>query len=646
MATVSENIRNRKKWADLSTTEQRAAENDGWTENTWDAQYRTSQTYQAENQFFKTLEKFNRSRTPVTESMGAGEIEALSKTIKDIRTGVIDVSKLSDDVLNLLAKEDSLRLEISQTLGASNEVLFDMIGNINQSGKDLSKFNLTAVQVMETLSKMTVEIGRNIQIPKEALNRATLLTKTLKGFDAGKFASAFDTIGYSLGEAFGAVDDMESPLAEIYTTAGDLGVVSEQFLGSVVDNLNKANTFGFDKGVRGLSEMVARGQKLGLEMDKVTGLAEKFFDPESAIEFAANMQMIGGSVGSLTDPFKLMYQATNDMEGLQKSIIDTAAAAATFDKEKGKFVISPDSRRQLKAMAGEMGMSYQELADMAVQSARRAEVFEELEFTGMKETDKELISSMAKISESGKVEIKVPGMDQMMDVSDLTEKELQLLRKEGRTDSDLYAQQLTAQEKSGQSLAAMEAMMRIQLQEEGIGSQQIQSMGLSQRLSNEIPTLSDEDLQNIMNENYAALPTDVISSLEDMVGGGGTGSLVDRLNNLFNINDAIIKGDKVYVPSPDDNIIATKSDVDIVPASMDNVSETNISSLETIITKVTESPNMRGGTATINGRIELISPDGSMSNVNIKRFIELMTAGDAQQFMNKLSLTSNPGGIA
>ena len=84
-------------------------------------------------------------------------------------------------------------------------------------------------------------------------------------------------------------------------------------------------------------------------------MALDFLEPEKAIDFAAQMQVIGGAVGDLTDPFKLMYMATNDLEGLHKAIVDTAEAAVHFDKEKGKFSISPDQRRQLKAQADANG---------------------------------------------------------------------------------------------------------------------------------------------------------------------------------------------------------------------------------------------------------------------------------------------------
>ena len=101
--------------------------------------------------------------------------------------------------------------------------------------------------------------------------------------------------------------------------------------------LKLINTYGFERGVEGLARMVARGQALGLEMSTVTSLADKFFDPEGAIDFAAQMSVIGGAVGALADPFKLMYMATNDLEGLQEAIADTAALPFTSTKRKTSF---------------------------------------------------------------------------------------------------------------------------------------------------------------------------------------------------------------------------------------------------------------------------------------------------------------------
>ena len=358
------------------------------------------------------------TRTPRGRLQPA-ELEKMMTLMKDGVLSTKEMETKMGTILEMVALEDTLRLGISQKLGMSNEQLFQTIDNMNQGGLEMAKFGITADQLYETFEKIGMTIGRNLSIPQETINRATLLEKTFQGLDMAAMSDAFDSVGYSLGDAIGKVDETDNAMSEIIQTGREFGVVMETFLGQMAGELKLINTYGFERGVEGLSRMVARGQALGLEMGKVTSLAENFLDPEGAIDFAAQMQVIGGAVGDLTDPFKLMYMATNDLEGLQEAIVDTAAASATFDKETNKFIISPGSRRQLRDQAKAMGMDYQELADLAVKSARRAAVFSELEFIGdVSDTDKELIASMAQIGEHGRAQVEIPGIEEMVDVAD------------------------------------------------------------------------------------------------------------------------------------------------------------------------------------------------------------------------------------
>ena len=446
--------------------------------------------------FFSFLEEMAKERTPMSD-MSVGDIQNISKMVTDMRRGSLLTAENMGRILDLTAYEDTLRLDISKSIGLSNAQLIDQIELINEAATEGAQYGLRANELLAVFKSITQEIGRNLYISPEVMDRSALLTKTLDGFDASKFADAFDTAGYALDDAIGGVDKADGALTEIIQTGQELGVTMEQFLGDVTANIKLVNTYGFENGVEGLARMVVRSQALGLEMTTVTGMAEKFLDPEGAIDFAAKMQVIGGAVGDLADPFKLMYMATNDLEGLQDAIIDTAAAAVTFDKEKGKFTISPESRRQLRDQAEAMGMSYQELADTAVKSARRASVFAELEFMGdMTETDKELLASMAQIGKDGTAQVKIPGIEEMVDVANVTEDQMELLRKEGMSDTDIYKQQLTVAEKSEQALARIEAAARVQIRLMGGKSTDVDAMTASQIIAKTIdPTKTKIDPQ-------------------------------------------------------------------------------------------------------------------------------------------------------
>ena len=108
-------------------------------------------------------------------------------------------------------------------------------------------------------------------------------------------------------------------------------------------------------------------------------------------------------------------------------------------------------------MAEQMGMSYQELADTAIQSAKRAQVFDQ--FTAdIPEADKELIASMAKIGTGGVAQVKIPSLDKMIDVEDLTPDMIKELSAANMTDTQFYDQQITIAEKTNQYLASMEKL--------------------------------------------------------------------------------------------------------------------------------------------------------------------------------------------
>ena len=629
MASVADNLASKKPWNSLSNAERQAAEDAGYNRASWTAQIGPQQQPQGNSSpppqgtLFQKLDKLAQDRMPKTETT-AGDLEAMANAIKSIRQGTMDVEGNMDAILNMLALEDTLRVDISKTLGMSNEQLMDTVDGLTEAGMSASKFGITVHDLFETFKGMTQEISRNLFIPPEVTERAALLTKTLEGFDAGKFAEGFDTIGFSLDTAMGKVDETNNAMSEILQTGRQFGVVMEKFLANIGDELKLINTYGFERGVEGLARMVARGQALGLEMSTVTSLADKFFDPEGAIDFAAQMSVIGGAVGDLADPFKLMYMATNDLEGLQEAIADTAASAVYFDKEKNKFSISPEQRRQLKAMAEQMGMSYQDLADTAVRSARRAEVFNQIgDFSDMTETDKELLASMAKIGEGGVAQVKIPGIEEMVDVSNVTEEQMELLRKEGMSDSDVYKQQLTVAEKANQYLAAMDAGIRLLVKEEmGFGADKaIRTETLTQKIANEMPSLSQEQLDALSRGDIESVAQDI-----EKAGSEGAKQALEQLKKM-QAQDAIITKEGITTFDKGDILVAAQAgnvklgeDLD---ASIASRTETLNKSIVENTNNTTNTTTMRPLSLKLEGNIDVNNGEARMNGQDFLRLLQM-----------------------
>ena len=615
-----------------------------WINNKWEP-YGTPQPTTQNNQNRTTTQEFKIPETLLEERvpknrLELADLEKMQSVMTDIQTGTIDTQKSMSVILDMLAMEDTIRVDISKSIGMSNQQLFDTIEELNEAGASASRFALTVNELFETFKNITLEVGRKLRISPEVTERAALLTKTLEGFDAADFAAAFDTIGFSLDTAIGKVDDSNNAMSEIITTGQQFGVVMEKFLGNVSSNLKLVNTYGFERGVEGLARMVARGQALGLEMSTVSSLADKFFDPEGAIDFAARMQVIGGAVGDLQDPFKLMYMATNDLEGLQEAIIDTAAAAVTFDEEKGKFVISPEQRRQLKDMAEAMGMSYQDLADTAVKSARRAEVFAEMKFLdNVTEDDKELIAGMAQMGKGGEMQVKIPSIDRMVDVDRLTPEQIEELKAVGMSDSEVYKQQLTVAEKSNQYLATIDTGIRALVRQQGGDTTDMVAASLSQQIGESINLLSEEDLSAIASGDKDAIK-DVLANLPDKATKEAQEQIVKALKNMGMIgqgqtiqaNDFILRPGEAPITFNEDDIILGGTQLlgDTVTDMSNKINTTNTNLTTTNVGGGQTGPIELTGTLTVKG-------EGENATVNVRRLLAQMNSGDLQSLSMMLA---------
>ena len=594
-----------------------------------------TETGEKATSFGKVPEELAQKRTP-KEALSFSDLEKFQTAITGIAAGTSSITDNMGVILDMLALEDTLRVDISKSIGMSNAQLFDTINELNEAGESASRFGITVNDLFNTFKEITLEVGRKLRISPEVTERASLLTKTLEGFDASSFAKGFDDIGFSLDKAIGGVDESNNAMSEILDTGRGFGVVMEKFLGNVTSQLKLVNTYGFDRGVEGLARMVARSQTLGLEMSTVTSLADKFLDPEGAIDFAARMQVIGGAVGDLQDPFKLMYMATNDLEGLQEAIIDTAAAAVTFDEDKGKFVISPEQRRQLKDMAEAMGTSYQDLADTAVKSARRAEAFSEMKFLdNVTESDKELIAGMSQMGEGGEMQVKIPSLDKMVDIDSLTAEQIDELKVVGMTDSQVYAQQLTVAEKTNQYLATIDTGIRKMVREGGGDTEGMLAASLSQQLGESMELLTTEQLNLIGKGDMSGFlanfsdPANTPTGMTDK----SSKAILEGLQRMGLISDTdfILRPGQAPIKFNEGDLILGGTELDggqggDVTNKINNVN----TNMNTTTQAQTRGPIELTGTLTVKG-------EGENATVNVQKLLKQMSSGDLQNLSIMLS---------
>ena len=331
--------------------------------------------------------------------------------------------KLAD--ISLLKFTDNLRKSFTDIKGVINSVAGyntlaantarEVMGSTRVVGNAIQKASAAA-------AKNTLLVGKGVEDNIKlygALNNSMMrltffsdkqiesfqvlgFTANMSAAELGTMATSFDTLGYTTDKTLETMEGMTKQ-------ARSYGLNVSEFMGGVNKNLKLMTSYNFKDGVDGLSNMVAQAQALRIDMTNTVSFAEKLMSPETAIETAAGFQMLGGAIGKLGDPFQLLHMAQTDMEGLQDSVVNMAAASVSFNEETGEFDIPVTEMYRLREAADLAGYGYQEMTELAMKAAQKNKKLDILgNLSGVSDEQKELISNLGKINGDGNIDITMP----------------------------------------------------------------------------------------------------------------------------------------------------------------------------------------------------------------------------------------------
>lgn len=224
-----------------------------------------------------------------------------------------------------------------------------------------------------------------------------------------------------------------------------VGVNTGAVFKGVQSNLSKINEFGFQNGVQGLAKMSAQAAGLRISMDNVFRFADKVFDPEGATDMVAAFQRLGVAAGDLADPFRLMYLASEDVGELQNQVVQMTEKFTYFDEKSKEFKVFPNAKRDLRELATQMGLSYDELVKMSIGQQKLNAIQKDFKFAGIDEESKQFIANVAYLNKEGAYEVKLETGETKL-VSELSNEDVQKLTEEPATLEDIAKAQLTNSE--------------------------------------------------------------------------------------------------------------------------------------------------------------------------------------------------------
>lgn len=393
----------------------------------------------------------------------------------DFKKGIQNVgqmafNKLIEEGSDILKKQVELHNDLNSQIGISGELSKDFRNEIVQTLPNVVSMGYGFDDLKKTVIDMMGQTGRFALFNKQVMGDMAVTSRAFVGdlTEMGRVFRQFEMVG------IGASDALEK-INEAGTSSLTLGLQAKQVVSGIRENLSKLNEYGFQNGVQGMRAMVQKSIEFRMNMDSVYTIADKVFDPEGAIDMAANLQAIGGAIGDLNDPLKMMYMATNNVEGLQDALIGVAGSLATYNQEQGRFEITGVNLRKAKAMAKELGISYSELANGAISAAERSSAATDMLASGLKVSDKEkeFLTNISRM-EGGRMSIDIPesvsskfGGATRIALADITDEQKNLLLEnqkafEKMSPEDIAKGQYTETQKMSLNIDQITAMLKVQ----------------------------------------------------------------------------------------------------------------------------------------------------------------------------------------
>ena len=342
----------------------------------------------------------------------AEQLRAINKSTTGILQGLRAVgnelkSKLIPSFSSIYEKSQTVDKAIRSTsasMGLGANQMAVLRSNMSDASMVAEGLNVTTEQLVEAQGAYANETGRASLLSGQALRTTVELSRALN-MTVGEMSTLTGEM-----EAFGmGAEKSLEVVRDVRDIAAAQGVNAGKVVKKFQQNLKLLNKLEFKGGVKGMASMAAYSEKYKISMESVASVSEKVFRPEGAIEAAANLQMLGGSLSQLGDPFQLMYQARYAPEELAKSLSKAVSSSAEWNAETQSWDMNALELDRMREAASALGMPFEELVETAKQTAK-IDMFGDM-LGSMSPKDKELLSGMAEFSEKGVAQIQFMDKD-------------------------------------------------------------------------------------------------------------------------------------------------------------------------------------------------------------------------------------------
>ncbi len=354
--------------------------------------------------------------------ISAGALKTTVKTLGNL-PGIIANS--TNKLKELFEMDKSIKTSALQ-MGVLSKRSIGFRDNIKSASMNTNALGVSLQQLAEIQAQYSDNLGRGVVMSQKSLEdiAAVAASTGLGAEGAAQMAADFDRVGMS-------ASGVKTFLEDAMNTSSAMGLNASKVVKNIAQNQKMMNKYRFKEGAKGLAKMAMTATKLGVQMEFATGMADKMFDIEGAIDVSAQLQVMGGAFARLADPFKLMYMARNDIKGLTEELANAAKQSMNFAKD-GSIEMAADEMHRLKIIAQQTGLEYDDLVK-AGQNALKLDKIK-MQASGLDPELQEFIANTAEFKD-GKATIMI-GQDPKL-VSQLKASDIKTLQEQQKEKASL-----------------------------------------------------------------------------------------------------------------------------------------------------------------------------------------------------------------
>ena len=332
-------------------------------------------------------------------------VKGLLSGIISIGTGLVKlVLKPLKKIFNTFLQVQSISGKISADLGLSTEQANGLINNFSALGIEALKYGGALEDINTIMAKFSEITNKNRMFDKDDIGQLIELgLATGLGVDnAAEMAANFDNIGVSLNKTMKLTDKARK-------SAVFFNINSTKVLKTYDELVKSLTGIGYGKGLEYLEKLTSKAVALRFDIAQSTkSFTDAFFEPEKAVEVAAQMQVLGGKFAtSFGDPISLAFESMTDPAGLADKFASTLKGMVVKGKD-GLFTIPPAQRKILKLAAETLGQNYEDSVNSAIEQAKIADKISAVAKQGFFDFDEDqkiALASLMKLNKDNKYEI-------------------------------------------------------------------------------------------------------------------------------------------------------------------------------------------------------------------------------------------------